>query len=87
MVELSQAQDKEVGDGTTSVVIIAGALLYSCKALFEKGIHPSRIADSFLSAGQKAQEILQTIAIPCGVHQKHILIQAAQISLRSKVNI
>ena len=41
LVEISKAQDIEVGDGTTSVVVIAGALLEVCQGLLEKGIHPT----------------------------------------------
>mmetsp|Transcript_35325 Transcript_35325/g.34357 ORF Transcript_35325/g.34357 Transcript_35325/m.34357 type:complete len:132 (+) Transcript_35325:3-398(+) len=47
LVEISKAQDIEAGDGTTSVVIIAGALLKACQDLMEKGIHPSAISDGF----------------------------------------
>lgn len=41
LVEISKAQDIEAGDGTTSVVVIAGALLNACQQLLEKGIHPT----------------------------------------------
>jgi len=41
LVEISKSQDIEAGDGTTSVVVIAGALLNACQLLLEKGIHPS----------------------------------------------
>ena len=47
LVEISQAQDIEAGDGTTSVVVIAGALLNASMMLLEKGIHPSAISAGF----------------------------------------
>ena len=47
LVEISQSQDIEAGDGTTSVVVIAGALLQQCQLLLEKGIHPTQISSGF----------------------------------------
>lgn len=47
LVEISKSQDIEAGDGTTSVVVIAGALLNACQLLLEKGIHPSNISQGF----------------------------------------
>ena len=47
LVEISKAQDIEAGDGTTSVVVIAGALLNASMMLLEKGIHPSAISTGF----------------------------------------
>ena len=47
LVELSQAQDAEAGDGTTSVVVFAGSLLEAAEQLLNRGIHPSILSDSF----------------------------------------
>jgi T-complex protein 1 subunit delta len=47
LVEISKAQDIEAGDGTTSVVVIAGALLEACLNLLDKGIHPTVVSESF----------------------------------------
>ena len=47
MVELSKAQDVEAGDGTTSVVVLAGSFLEAAQKLLEKGIHPTVISESF----------------------------------------
>lgn len=47
LVEISKSQDIEAGDGTTSVVVIAGALLNACQVLLEKGIHPTQISQGF----------------------------------------
>ena len=43
-------EDIEAGDGTTSVCVIAGALLNACQALLEKGIHPTQISEAFMAA-------------------------------------
>merc|ERR1719491_2791363 len=58
MAELSKAQDVEAGDGTTSVVVIAGAMLGAAERLLAKGIHPQAITEAFLLAAEKAEEIL-----------------------------
>jgi T-complex protein 1 subunit epsilon len=47
LVELSKSQDNEIGDGTTGVVVLAGALLDQAQKLLDKGIHPLKIADGF----------------------------------------
>ena len=47
LVQLSKSQDDEIGDGTTGVVVLAGALLEQSEALLDRGIHPIRIADGF----------------------------------------
>mmetsp|Transcript_13083 Transcript_13083/g.52186 ORF Transcript_13083/g.52186 Transcript_13083/m.52186 type:complete len:526 (+) Transcript_13083:147-1724(+) len=85
MVELSKAQDVEAGDGTTSVVVTAGALLGCCKDLFAKGIHPNVVARGFKKAAAKSMEILQDVAIPVELSNRESLIQAASTSLNSKV--
>ena len=66
LVGLSKSQDIEAGDGTTSVVVIAGSLLDSCQGLLDKGIHPTKITECFLQAEVKALEILRSVAIPVG---------------------
>ena len=85
LVELSKAQDIEAGDGTTSVVVLAGALLDACTKLLNRGIHPTTIADSFLHCAMKVQEILMSIAIPVNLEDRASLIGAATTSLSSKV--
>ena len=50
LVEISKSQDVEAGDGTTSVVVLAGALLQAVQGLLDKGIHPTRIAECFRRA-------------------------------------
>mmetsp|Transcript_50087 Transcript_50087/g.92421 ORF Transcript_50087/g.92421 Transcript_50087/m.92421 type:complete len:530 (+) Transcript_50087:82-1671(+) len=85
MVELSKAQDIEAGDGTTSVVVIAGALLQAAEKLLIKGIHPQTITEAFLAAADKADEILTEASIPVDLNDREQLLQSASTSLNSKV--
>ena len=64
MVELSTSQDEEIGDGTTGVVVLAGALLEQAEILLQKGIHPIRIAEGLEKAAGIAIETLDKIAQP-----------------------
>lgn len=56
-MELSRAQDVEAGDGTTSVVVIAGALLDAAQKLLSRGVHPTIISDSFQVAAVHALKV------------------------------
>lgn len=85
LVELSAAQDVEAGDGTTSVVILAGSLLSQAEKLLEMGIHPSQISESFQNASKKSTEILTEMSIPCDINNRESLIQSAVTSLNSKI--
>eukprot|EP00877_Chromochloris_zofingiensis_P003962 jgi/Chrzof1/13567/Cz08g02120.t1 len=85
LVELAKSQDVVAGDGTTSVVVICGALLKKAQELLEKGVHPTVISDSFNKAAAKACEILESVAIPVNLDDKDALITAANTSLSSKV--
>lgn len=59
-MELSRAQDIEAGDGTTTVVVIAGALLDAAEKLLGRGIHPTAISESFQRAAVRAVEVSYT---------------------------
>ncbi|CAH1792153.1 unnamed protein product [Owenia fusiformis] len=85
LVELSKAQDIEAGDGTTSVVVIAGSLLDASAKLLAKGIHPTTISESFQGAAQKSCEILEKIATPVDLSDREVLLKNASTSLNSKV--
>ena len=62
MVNIAKTQDKEVGDGTTSVVILAGELLKGAGDLLDQGIHPTTIIKGYKMAATKAKETLRTFA-------------------------
>eukprot|EP00126_Sphaerothecum_destruens_P015852 Sdes_comp9920_c0_seq1m1461 len=85
LVELSKAQDIEAGDGTTSVVVIAGTLLNACEKLLEKGIHPSSISSAFQIAAHKATEILSSMSVKVDLKDRESLLKSAVTSLSSKV--
>merc|ERR1719419_586633 len=85
LVELSKAQDIEAGDGTTSVVVLAGSLMEAAEKLLAKGIHPTTISDSFQKAANKSVEILTNMAIPVDLSDRESLLKSATTSLSSKV--
>src|SRR5216117_343148 len=62
MVEISKATDNEVGDGTTSAVVLAGALLERAEELIDKDVHPIIIVDGYTRAVEKAQDIFEKMA-------------------------
>merc|ERR1719359_1952687 len=64
MIELSRAQDEEVGDGTTSVIILAGEMLSVAEPLLDKNLHPTVIVSSYLAALEDALTALNEVAIP-----------------------
>lgn len=85
LVELSAAQDVSAGDGTTSVVVLAGSLLGAAEKLLSKGIHPTIIAESFTRAAIKSVEFLEEISTPVDLNDRDSLLRAASTSLNSKV--
>lgn len=88
LVELSKSQDDEIGDGTTGVVVLAGALLDQALELIEKGIHPIKIANGFDQACKIAVNHLDSIADEINISQESIdtnLLKAAKTSLGSKI--
>lgn len=87
LVELSKSQDDEIGDGTTGVVVLAGALLEQASDLIDKGIHPIRIADGFDAACEVAVAELNKIAdvVPFSKEDTSNLLKASKTSLGSKM--
>jgi T-complex protein 1 subunit delta len=85
LVELSKAQDIEAGDGTTTVVVIAGSLLDAASRLVAKGLHPTTIAEAFEKAAEKAVEILKNMSVPVELSDEDSLHKSASTALNSKV--
>ncbi|KAK2796105.1 T-complex protein 1 subunit delta [Onygenales sp. PD_12] len=85
LVDLSAAQDVEAGDGTTSVVVIAGSLLGAAERLLAKGLHPTVISESFQRAAAAAVQILHDMSHPISLSDRATLLQAASTSLSSKI--
>ncbi|PWA43546.1 hypothetical protein CTI12_AA507350 [Artemisia annua] len=86
LVELSKSQDVVAGDGTTTVVVVAGALLKQCHTLLHSGsIHPTVISDSLHKASVKAVDVLTAMAVPVELTDRDSLVKSASTSLNSKV--
>ncbi|KNE65436.1 T-complex protein 1 subunit epsilon [Allomyces macrogynus ATCC 38327] len=87
LVELSKSQDDEIGDGTTGVVVLAGALLEQAELLLDRGIHPIRIADGFERACAVALDTINAISdvVPFDRNNVENLYKTAYTSLGSKI--
>jgi len=85
MVEISKTQDDEVGDGTTSAVVVAGELLSKAEELLNNNLHPTVIVEGYRKAASKALETLEKIAIPAELMDKESLKQVAMTSMASKL--
>src|SRR5512139_1116970 len=84
MVEIAKTQDAEVGDGTTSAVVLAGELLKQAEGLLEQEIHPTVIAAGYRAAAEKSMEILNNIAIKVSVGKEDFLKKIAVTAMTGK---
>ena len=85
MVEVSKTIDTEVGDGTTSSVVFAGALLEKAEKLLEKDVHSTVIDDGYQAASEKALELLAGFAKSVKPDDEESLIKIAKTSMQSKL--
>lgn len=86
LVEMAKAQDDEVGDGTTSVVVLVGELLARAEKLIEKGIHPTVIVEGIREAMAKSIQVLEKIAVKVkDPLNKSTLKKVAKLSMASKL--
>lgn len=85
MVEISKATDNEVGDGTTSTVVLAGSLLERAEELITKNVHPTVVVEGFQKASQKAIETLRELATKVDPTDKASLNKIARTSMASKM--
>jgi archaeal chaperonin len=85
MVEISKATDNEVGDGTTSAVVIAGALLEKAEDLITKDVHPVVVVDGYSRAAEKAQKILEEIAEKIDPMDRADMLKVANTSMLTKL--
>ena len=85
MVEVAKTQDDEVGDGTTTSVVVAGELLKKAEELIDQGIHPTVIVDGYRQASIRALEVLDQIAIKIDPTDRATLRKVAEVSLASKI--
>lgn len=85
MVEISKATDSEVGDGTTSTVVLAGSLIEKAEELINKQVHPTVVVDGFKKASQKSIDTLREIAVKVNPQDRDFLNKIARISMASKM--
>ena len=85
MVEISKTIDTEVGDGTTSSVVFAGALLEKAEKLLEKNVHSTVIVDGYQTAAEKALELLAHISRSVVSDDRESLLKIAKTSMQSKL--
>ena len=74
MVEVAKTTDNEVGDGTTTSVVLSGALLEKAQELIDKEVHPTMVIDGYARAAEQALEILKKIAIKVDKNNRDVLI-------------
>ncbi|KAF9508268.1 hypothetical protein BS47DRAFT_1373697 [Hydnum rufescens UP504] len=84
MIDLSRTQDEEVGDGTTSVIILAGEILGQSLPLLERSIHPVVIISAFNKALKEALEIVNRVSIPIDTNNEQEMLALIKTSVGTK---
>ncbi|KAJ3185590.1 T-complex protein 1 subunit gamma [Geranomyces variabilis] len=84
MIELSRTQDEEVGDGTTSVIILAGEVLSSALPFIERNIHPITIIAAYKKALENALLIMKDISIEVDIHNKEEMMRIIKSTIGTK---
>jgi len=84
MVEVAKTQDDEVGDGTTTAVVIAGELLKRAEALLDDDVHPTVIVSGYKKAAERAMQVLRDISIPVEPDDRATLKKVAMTAMHSK---
>ena len=84
MVEIAKTQDDEVGDGTTTAVVVGGELLKKAEDLLEQDVHPTVIAQGYRQAAEKAQEILRELAFDVMPNDIEMLTKIAETAMTGK---
>ncbi len=84
VIEVSRTQDEEVGDGTTTAVILVGALMEQAETLLNKKIHPTVICRGYRMGMQKALEILQSMASKTDAYNKDVMKKIVQTAITGK---
>ncbi|MDD5111747.1 MAG: thermosome subunit alpha [Candidatus Altiarchaeota archaeon] len=84
VVEVAKTQDDEVGDGTTTAVVLTGELLSNAEALLDQGIHPTIIARGYRMAAEESQKILHKIARKITLEDTKLLVEIAETAITGK---
>jgi len=85
LVEISKSTDNEVGDGTTSVVVLAGALLELAEPLLQQNVHPTIIVDGYKKAGNMSKQYLKELSEQVALNDKATLLKIAKTSMQTKL--
>ena len=84
VIEVARTQDDEVGDGTTTAVILVGALMEQAESMLEQGIHPTVIAEGYRKGMEKALEILKSLALRVDSSDRKLLLKIANTAITGK---
>jgi thermosome len=84
IVEVAKTQDDEVGDGTTTAVVIAGELLKKAETLLDQNIHPTVITSGYKIAAEEADKILDSIATQIDIGDEDVLTKVAHTAMTGK---
>lgn len=84
MVEIAKTQDQEVGDGTTTAVVIAGELLKQAESMLEQGVHPTVIVHGYRMAAERSTEILEDMAVTIRSKDTALLKRLAETAMTGK---
>ena len=85
LIEAAKTQDKEVGDGTTTVAVLAGELLKKAEVLLEQKVHPTMIVQGYRMASEKAIEIVKSLAIEASENDRALLVKIAETAMTGKM--
>lgn len=84
IVEIAKTQESEIGDGTTTAVVLAGELLKKAEELLDRGVHPTIIAKGYRKAAEYANNLLKEIAKPITINDKDLLLNVAITAMTGK---
>ena len=85
LIEAAKTQDKEVGDGTTTVAVLAGELLKKAEVLLDQKVHPTMIVQGYRMASEKAVEIVKSIAFDAPESDRALLERIAETAMTGKL--
>nr|WP_319377288.1 thermosome subunit alpha [uncultured Methanoregula sp.] len=84
VIEVARTQDEEVGDGTTTAVIVVGALMEQAEIMLEQGIHPTVIAQGYRMGMEKALDIVNSLALKVDPSDRKTLLKIADTAITGK---
>ena len=85
LIEAAKTQDKEVGDGTTTVAVLAGELLKKAEVLIDQKVHPTMIVQGYRMAAEKAVQIVKSISIDASENDRALLERIAETAMTGKL--